>query len=374
MIGKLVLAGTLAIWVALPVVTLSVAHAQEDADKAVALAAYKKGTIQYNLGNWDKAIGFFTTAFETYPDAAFLFNIAQSHRQARDCKQSAFFYKRYLAIKPDASNRDEVEGFIKELETVCVARDSATDVVTTPGTGTAPGPDAPNETKPATSTDTPAGTTTTTGTGTTEVAASTDTTSKVSGGITSDAGPNKSLTEDGDQPKLLVAYGSVGTALVSAGDLESAAQINLTASAGYPIQLGSIRVDVGALVSQTRANWDASSASGTASFTQILANVGGSMEIIPKLRARAELGVGAMIYSGLDVPGNIFVADGMAASGALSTASFRVSLGAEYALTSNLAVSAQPIIISVSQAASGMRDSIEHVSSYQALIGLGYSM
>lgn len=380
MIGKLLIAGSLATCIALPAGGIGTAYAQEDADKQAALAAYKKGTIQYNLGNWDKAIGFFKTAFETYPDAAFLFNIAQSYRQAADCKQSVFFYERYLAIKPTAANREEVEGFISELDAECAGRTTGTGTTGTgtgtTGTGTT-GTGTTSET--GTTSDTGTGTETTTATsdtetgttGGTQVADSGDTTASISGSAGAVRG---SLRDDSQAPTLVMAYGSVGPSMLGVGDLETSPQFNVTLGAGYPISLGKITVDAGALLGYTPVNWDSPSASGTATFTALLVNVGTSMEVMPKVRVRGELGVGTMIYSGLDVPGNVFVDDGLMATGAVSSASFRVAIGGEYAITDAIAVSAQPVVLSVSPAPAGMRRSIDNVSSYQALIGVGYKM
>ena len=135
-----------------------------------------------------------------------------------------------------------------------------------------------------------------------------------------------------------------------------------------------ITVDAGALVSYTPVKWAGPSASGTAGFTALLVNVGGSMEVASKVRVRSELGVGTMIYSGLDVPGNVFVEEGHMATGAVSSASFRFAIGAEYAITDSIAVSAQPVVLSLSPAPGGMRPGIDNVSSYQALPDVGEPM
>lgn len=93
------------------------------ADKKTALEHYKKGTTAYNLGKFDQAIGHFEAAYEEHPDPVFLFNIAQCYRQLDNCERSTFFYRRYLSLKPDAANRDEVEARIKELEQQCEEKD-----------------------------------------------------------------------------------------------------------------------------------------------------------------------------------------------------------------------------------------------------------
>src|SRR3954451_11903431 len=88
---------------------------------------YKEGETQYNLGNFDKAADAFKQGFALEPveskKAAYLYNVAQAYRQGGKCKDAAFFYKRYLALKDDDTakplkpeKRQEVEQFIAEQE------------------------------------------------------------------------------------------------------------------------------------------------------------------------------------------------------------------------------------------------------------------
>src|SRR5437016_9916281 len=101
------------------------------ADQAKAKQLYDDGEKAYNLGQFDKAIQLFTNAYEEWPEPAFLFNIAQAYRQAGDCKQALFFYKRFLSLKENDTKKPikpevkkDVEGRIAELED-CVKRDLA---------------------------------------------------------------------------------------------------------------------------------------------------------------------------------------------------------------------------------------------------------
>ena len=110
------------------------ALAQPTGDKKKALELYEKGNTQYNLGRWKQAIDFFTQAYEVYNAPEFLFNIAQAHRQDGNCPEALFFYRRYLANKPNATNKSEVEGFIKELEGKCT--EASGSGTTGTGTGT----------------------------------------------------------------------------------------------------------------------------------------------------------------------------------------------------------------------------------------------
>ena len=115
--------------------TSATALAQPTGDKKKALDLYDKGNTQYNLGRWKQAIELFTQAYEVYNAPEFLFNIAQAHRQDGNCSEALFFYRRYLANKPNATNKAEVDGFIKELDGKCTEGTGTTGTGTT-GTGT----------------------------------------------------------------------------------------------------------------------------------------------------------------------------------------------------------------------------------------------
>ncbi len=64
---------------------------------------YKAGEDAYQHGRFDDAVVAFQQAYDVEPDihkkTAYLFNIAQSHRQARSCVDAQFFYRRFLSLK-----------------------------------------------------------------------------------------------------------------------------------------------------------------------------------------------------------------------------------------------------------------------------------
>src|SRR6202000_1970225 len=87
----------------------------------------KEGPNKYNLGAFGKALDAFKKGFELETNdakkPAYLYNIAQSYRQAHRCSDAEFFYKRYLSLrdqdtaKPlEKERRDEIEGWIAEEE------------------------------------------------------------------------------------------------------------------------------------------------------------------------------------------------------------------------------------------------------------------
>ena len=85
-------------------------------EKVEAKAHYDQGTVHFNLDEWPQAIEDFKAAYRLYPDAIFLYNIAQCHRKIGDAAEALSFYKKYLRERPDAPNRPEVEKRIDELE------------------------------------------------------------------------------------------------------------------------------------------------------------------------------------------------------------------------------------------------------------------
>lgn len=87
----------------------------DDEKKAKAKALYEQGLSAYNLGNFDEAIKVFSEAYALSAAPGLLFNIAQSHRLKKDYERATYFYQTYLRLKPDASNRPDVEARLAEM-------------------------------------------------------------------------------------------------------------------------------------------------------------------------------------------------------------------------------------------------------------------
>lgn len=102
-------------------IALSPAVAFAETPKKAAKAHHDSGVKLYNLGRFDEAIAEFEKAYELDPHPILLFNIAQAHRQRGDAERAIFFYRRYQQMAPDAPDRDEVNGRIRDLEEI-VAR------------------------------------------------------------------------------------------------------------------------------------------------------------------------------------------------------------------------------------------------------------
>ena len=79
---------------------------------------YSEGQKAYADGDFQAAAQKFRAAYDLEPDPAYLYNIAQAYRFAKQCHQSVTYYKRFLAEMPDAPNKQEAGKFLVEV-TAC---------------------------------------------------------------------------------------------------------------------------------------------------------------------------------------------------------------------------------------------------------------
>jgi len=115
--------------------------------KAAAKEHYTRGTSFYDLGRYDEAIKEFEAAYQLKNDPAFLYNLAQSYRQAGKHAEAVHFYKTYLRYVPKAPNRADIEEKIKAEEQLAGQQPGTT--IPPPPTTTMP-PPATTTTPPAT--------------------------------------------------------------------------------------------------------------------------------------------------------------------------------------------------------------------------------
>ena len=108
--------------VALVVLAVATAHAD---NKPRAREAYARATQHYELGEYREALEEFKTAYRYFPDPAFLYNIAQCHRQIGESAQAIKQYRMYLIKVPDAPNANEVRQLIASLEHPAASEPSA---------------------------------------------------------------------------------------------------------------------------------------------------------------------------------------------------------------------------------------------------------
>ncbi len=89
--------------------------AAEDAEKA-ARGHFRRGETHFAMGRFAAALKEYEAAYELKPLPGFLFNIGQCHRNLGHLEEAVFSFKRYLRLKPDATNRAAVEELVAELE------------------------------------------------------------------------------------------------------------------------------------------------------------------------------------------------------------------------------------------------------------------
>ncbi|RKI63811.1 tetratricopeptide repeat protein [Corallococcus sp. AB049A] len=112
----------LSLALALALGTPSLAVAAEDpavtAAEDAAREKFSEGNLAYDLGEFDRALKAFSEAYRLKPLPAFLFNIAQCHRQLNNPSRAAFFYRRYLALSQgEPANADVARELSAEMET-----------------------------------------------------------------------------------------------------------------------------------------------------------------------------------------------------------------------------------------------------------------
>ncbi len=351
---------------------------------------YEEGQTQYTLGNFDKAVDAFKKGFELETSdqkkPSYLYNIAQAYRQANDCKNAVFFYKRFLAMKANDTakplkpeTKADVDGWVKDGE-ACMKqqddlRNKAPDGTVKPGDdgskrppadAVKPPPVKPPPVKPA---DTTAAKPVDTGT---VAVHDTDTVT----------GPDTSahVSIDGPQPAaphLLSVRLLGGGSKMSAGHLSFGILGTGTLLAGYPIAINDkLTLEAGAGLTFTQASFDNMTTGTTESSKMfgLFANAGLRYAVAPKVAVRGDVGAGLLVLSGLGDDGNVFTQGGVGTTGALSMFHARVALSADYLVTNALAITVTPIAFGYSPAKSGLRSDISSITSIDFMLGLGYRM
>jgi tetratricopeptide (TPR) repeat protein len=344
----------------------AVAHAQSKTPDD----SYREGEKHYNLGEFQEAVAAFKQAFalETVDSkkSAYIYNIAQSYRYAKDCGNAQFFYKRFLALRDAdkarplaADKRADIEARIKELEE-CARQQEA---IKNKPPDTTLKPDDPDD----------AG-----GKGDARGASSRP--PEVA------ARPEDDGAADGDGDRGLEvrrpAAGAPrrvslrlvgGAAKVSLGDLDVPIQVTGALIGGYPVLAGPVQLELGAALSFTPVPFK-NGAMGSKELAQlfgVVANVGASYAVAPRLSVRGDLGVGILVLSGASESP---LTEMRKASGALSMAHVRAGVSADYAITPSLVATVAPIAFSYSPAKEGLAASISAITALDFMVGLGYRM
>ena len=339
---------------------------------------YKEGENQYNLGNFDKAVEAFKQGFslETSESkkAAYLYNVAQSYRQANDCKNALFFYKRFLSLKENDTvkpltakshpSRQEVVDRINDLE-ACVQQ-AASISKKPPSNNLPPDGDSADKTPP------PAG-----DTGHVE-----PTKAVATGPDHAPVEEDKGTAEPkpaGRRPHVISARLTGGGTKVSAGDKFVPVQFTMALTAGYPIAINSkLTIDAGAAFTFTPVPYTINrtgpammEVSKTAQLIGLVANGGVTYEVAPKIGVRGDLGLGALFFS--NVSESAFTGEAPT-SGALTMFHVRAAISGDYAVTPNLIVTAPSIAFTYSPPKEGLSPDIKSITSFDFMVGIGYRM
>jgi hypothetical protein len=325
---------------------------------------YKEGETQYNLGNFQGAVDAFKKGFEVEPNdskkAAYLYNVAQAYRQAKDCGNAQFFYKRYLALKDNdtrkplrADKRQEIEDRIKELDDCAKQQEAIRNKP--PDQNLRPEGDGPTE-DPADKVK----------------AADKQISNADDDDGDDDDGGEVTKSAPGTAPTVVSLRAFGGAAKLTTGDLDVPIQATGGLIGGYPLALSDKFVlELGAGLTFTPVPYDSMGSSKTAQLFGIFANVGATIEVAPKFGLRGDLGIGVLAFAG--VSESPFT-DNQATSGAQTMLHVRVGVSADYALTQNLLATVTPIAFSFSPAKTGLRDDITSITALDFMLGLGYRM
>jgi tetratricopeptide (TPR) repeat protein len=98
------------------------APAHDARREKLARGHFERAEKAFNLGHFDEALTGYRAAYEALPLPAFLFNIAQCHRNLGEREQAIFFYQRYLSLEPNAPNRTVVEELIADQQRLLAAQ------------------------------------------------------------------------------------------------------------------------------------------------------------------------------------------------------------------------------------------------------------
>lgn len=342
--------------------SLSAADANAQAD-AVARAKkyFAEAAAAYQAKEFKKAAQLYLKAFEEFPNPIFHYNVAESYKQLLDCPNTLHYYRRYLGASkklPEDKRRLELEKRAQELIDLYAQRCKEGGPTTTPPVKPDPDPDKDKDKDKNKDKD-----------------KDKNKIKKPDGETDDPEDPPAGVSKGVFRPTKINSSVVLGPSFVSLGD-GTPVLFSFGASLGYPVMTsGKMSVDLGGAFTLTSVPWEDAGlgVSGTALISSVLANVGATYDINPKLSLRGEFGLGLLIFSGL-ADGNPFIPANMRATGALSAFNVRVAAGASYALTNNITLTALPVVFAYSPAPAGLNEDISALSRFEMMFGLGYRM
>ncbi|MEQ8458334.1 MAG: hypothetical protein RLO52_26790 [Sandaracinaceae bacterium] len=80
---------------------------------------FVQGSQHYQAGRLDQALESFLAAWRAVPSPELAYNVARTYERMGEAQRGIEFYRHYLRrAAPDAAEREEVEGRIRELEAI----------------------------------------------------------------------------------------------------------------------------------------------------------------------------------------------------------------------------------------------------------------
>lgn len=105
------------LWIGLFVLLATTAAQAETKSDSLARAKeeYRRGTQQYDVGNYVDAATHYKIAFELSDRPAFLFNMAQAYRLGKKYEEAIAAYRGFVRRIPESPQRAEASRYIDEL-------------------------------------------------------------------------------------------------------------------------------------------------------------------------------------------------------------------------------------------------------------------
>lgn len=269
---------------AIIIVVLACTPAYAGKDEARVL--YEAGQLSFKKERYAEAIVLFERAYAEHPSSAFLFNVAQAHKKLGRCREALNFYERYLEQEPATKYRAEVDRHIAGLRAQCPEAVERVEPVE-PVEPSQPDPKPPQQDVPALE----------------EIKPHRDAANELSAARVEAPAQTESSVR-------FVASISGGLAMVIAEPFDVPAQASIAGELGAQFGAGDARFELAARGATSAVPYASMEGAiqGTSRLTE-LALLGAYVHrITSRLHARAGLGAGANLFSGL-AAGNPFSAD-----------------------------------------------------------------
>src|SRR5256885_17030 len=116
--------GRILLAVGLCLVFASPALAQTPDSKELARRHFKMGMAAFTLERYDAAIKSSGAGSLAEPEPVFLYNLGQAYRLSKRPEQAMNYYRKYLTMMPNATNRVEVENRLEAMRKLLAQQNS----------------------------------------------------------------------------------------------------------------------------------------------------------------------------------------------------------------------------------------------------------